>query len=402
MGMTPAAGLRRESTSSRSARGDVRPMRVVVIYKDLPHYRIRFFEVLRDLLQLRGADLDLVYGQAAGDSKLRRDKCRLEWAHFVRSYTITIWHRTVYWQPVLRFVNQADLVIVEQANSLLVNYLLIVMRRFGLLRLAFWGHGRNYQAREPHSLRERFKRQYSKSVDWWFAYSESSVALVESLGFPPERITCVGNAIDTSILTHDVDSIRSVEVRALMDVLGLNGTSVCLYVGGMYPEKRLDFLLEAAVLIRARVPDFELVFIGAGSDQQCVERFARLHSWARYIGPVFGRDLAAYYAASRLLLSPGAVGLGVLDSFAAGVPLVTTAGAMHGPEFDYVVQNVNGVVVPESDAPETYATVVAELLRDPVRHGELVRACRESARLHTVEGMANRFAEGVLAAVAAS
>ena len=50
-------------------------------------------------------------------------------------------------------------------------------------------------------------------------------------------------------------------------------------------------------------------------------------------------------------LLPGAVGLGVLDSFAFDVPLVTVDLPYHGPEIDYVRDGENGVKLPaQTDA----------------------------------------------------
>ena len=93
----------------------------------------------------------------------------------------------------------------------------------------------------------------------------------------------------------------------------------------------LKFLLEACALVRAEVPDFEMIFVGSGADAGLVSQAARRHDWIHYVGPKFGRELVPYFMASKLLLMPGLVGLVVLDSFACEVPLVTTNVAYHSP-----------------------------------------------------------------------
>ncbi len=215
---------------------------------------------------------------------------------------------------------------------------------------------------------------------------------MRGLGFPSEKITVVQNAIDTKRLASQVETARRMDEVSRCP-------HRCLFVGGMYPEKRLDFLLEGAQLIRDAVPDFELALIGAGPDQGIAERAASDYEWIRYLGPLFDDDLAKEYASARLVLMPGLVGLGVLDSFAAGVPMVTTAVPFHSPEIEYLVDGVNGVIVEDWDSVEAYAGAVTELLLDDRRREQLAHGCRESAKRYTVEEMVRRFADGVLLAL---
>ena len=42
------------------------------------------------------------------------------------------------------------------------------------------------------------KRIWATRCDWWFAYTETSREIVETYGFPRQRITVFHNAIDTS------------------------------------------------------------------------------------------------------------------------------------------------------------------------------------------------------------
>jgi len=384
--------------ATQSARNPRQPT-VVIVYKDLPHYRVRFFELLRDSLAAEGVTLALVYGQAVGASLAKRDTQELNWADHIKSRTLTLGGKTLYWQPVLSYVRGADLIIVEQASRLLVNYVLLILNVLGVTRLCFWGHGRNFQSGSPGGIAEAFKRFYSRHIHWWFAYNETSAAVVRELGFPAERITLVQNAIDTSALREQVHGTVATDIASLRRNHGLRGRNVCLYVGGMYPEKRIPFLVESAAIIRRSVPDFELVMIGAGPDQSIAERADVQYPWLHYVGPVFGQDLATYFAASKLVLMPGLVGLGVLDSFAAGVPMVTTDVPYHSPEIEYLSDGVNGIVVRDFESVEKYAAEVVALLGDDLRRKRLVSACEESARLYTVETMVERFSAGVMSAI---
>jgi len=175
---------------------------------------------------------------------------------------------------VLHEIRSADLVVVEQANKLLVNYLLILRQNLGQQKVAFWGHGKNYQAAEHHRLSEWLKKRMIALLHWWFAYTPGVARMIEASGFPAERITVLYNSIDTKSLRDARDNISSAELEAARLEIGINSDNVCIYVDGMYPEKRIQFLLESCVKIRERVPNFQMIFIGAGQDDYLVHRFS--------------------------------------------------------------------------------------------------------------------------------
>src|SRR5262249_49851114 len=151
----------------------------------------------------------------------------------------------------------------------------------------------------------------------------------------------------------------------------------------LYPEKRLGFLLEAAALVAEHVPDFQLVVAGDGPERELAVAAALEHRWVTYLGRVDGVEArAALLRDADLLPVPDAVGLVVVDGFAAGVPLVTTASCLHGPEFEYLEPEANGVVV--DGGPEAYAAEIVSLLRDPERRARLRAGCVEASRRYTL------------------
>ena len=162
-------------------------------------------------------------------------------------------------------------------------------------------------------------------------------------------------------------------------------------MGAIYSEKRISFLLDACAEIRSRIPDFQMIFIGAGPDEHLVGNFCNNHRWAFYLGPLVGREKVKCFMISRLLLMPGAVGLVVLDAFALGVPIVTTDILSHGPEIDYIENGRNGVIVKPAHDVTNYAATVADLLLDEPTRAKLVAECEHASLLYTIEGMVERI-----------
>jgi glycosyltransferase involved in cell wall biosynthesis len=377
----------------------LRRPRVLIVYRTIPQYRRAFYELLRERLAAEGVELGLIYGQPTGSEESKRDHIDLPWAVKRRNRVLRLGAHDVYWQPCVDAALRADLVIVEQASRLLVNHVLFALALAGRTRLAFWGNGRKLFVHARSSIGEAAKGFETRHAHWFFAYTESTAAIVRGLGLPEARITTVQNAIDTATLRGLRGSLDLRAPGELRERLGIRGDQVCLFAGAMYREKRIAFLLEACRLVRERIPGFEVVFLGAGPDHRLVAKAARENTWVHCVGPVFDEEKVPYFALAKLLLMPGGVGLGILDSFALGVPLVAMAGFDHGPEVEYLEDGVNGLIVHGAADARGYADAVAALLLEPSRIEGLRQGCDKACGRYTVEEMVERFAAGTLEAL---
>jgi glycosyltransferase involved in cell wall biosynthesis len=374
----------------RSIRPASPAARIAIVYPHLPQYRTAFFCGLRDALASENISLDLYYGKPPSDSK--GDERDLDWATPVRNRVLTVMGRELVWQPVPRSVLDADLVVLLQ-NTLVVSNLALAAR-FRALRkkVAFWGHGLNYQAGSAN-LGNRVKKIYTRRADWFFAYTNSVAAHLLQMGFPQDRITVVQNAIDTRSLVHQFERVDAGRVEQLRRELGLAPGPVGLYCGGMYDLKRLPFLIEAGRRLRQRIPSFQMVFLGSGTDAARVKAFAETASWVRYVGPKFGEERVPYFKLADVLLMPGLVGLAILDSFALQTPMVTTRFPHHSPEIDYLEPNRNGLIT--EDTLDSFVNGTVRLLESPDLAATLKRGCREGAQRYTLQAMVSNFHSGI-------
>lgn len=375
--------------SSRRARA--RP-KVAVIQRRMTHYRVPLFNLLRERLDQAGVELMVVYGDPTASEQLKADSGHLPWGRHVPCHYWFNGH--VCWQNALPWVHCADLVVVTQENKLLFNHLLAVLH--GKQKWAFWGHGRNFQARSRNMLKERLKRWLASHVDWWFAYTSLSKAAVLEAGFPVGRVTVLDNAIDTTELAAQLAALDAAAAERARHEFGIGPGRVCVTLGSLHADKRLGFLFEAARLIRAQVPDFRLVVVGDGPQRELVEgAVADAGGWIHWLGARSGRDKALLLAMSQLMLNPGMVGLSVLDSFVAGVPMVTTAYPSHSPEIAYLQSGQNGLMTDDNVA--AFAAGVVGLLTDAPALAALRAGCQASAREYSLEQMADNFRDGILA-----
>jgi glycosyltransferase involved in cell wall biosynthesis len=355
----------------------------------MPAFRVPFYERLRELLADRGVALRLIFAPNQRNTFLKRE---LTWAEPVAMK----WLGPIAWQPVLGHCIGESLIIIQQEMKYAANPVLQAWSKIGGPRIAYWGHGRNFQKPPETGAMAAIKRFLSKQVDWWFAYNDLSARVVASYGFPADRITSVGNAVDTTGMKARLCGLEPDEIRQAREAHGISSENIAIYTGGLYPNKRIDFLLEAARRIRARVPDFELIVIGDGPERLKITEAARAETWIHDLGSKNDHDKVPFWAMAKLLLMPGLVGLVVVDSFALGVPLVTTDFPFHSPEIDYLKDGENGCMVKCGEDAAAYAEAVARLLCDPERLERLRAGAISSAAEHTIENMAKNFADGVM------
>ncbi|MBL8289641.1 MAG: glycosyltransferase family 4 protein [Rubrivivax sp.] len=398
--MTPAAGGKGAGPASgpgpAGGSHSQRRARVVVTQHRLLHYRQAFFERLREACAARGIELRLVHGQASPTEALKKDTGELPWADAVRNRFLRVRGVDLVWQPYPAALRDADLVVLIQENRLLSNYPWLLRLGVGARqRVAYWGHGRNLQSASPQGLRERWKQWFVNRVDWWFAYTDSTRDILVGDGYPAARIAVLDNAIDNEQFQRDLAGVGEAQRRDLRQRLGApaNGAAVGLYCGSLYPDKKLELLLAACDIVHAAEPRFRLVVLGDGPSRGVVTEAQAARPWLQWVGVQRGADKAAWFRTADLYLSPGAVGLHVLDAFGAGLPMITTRTARHGPEVAYLKSGDNGFVVDGDE--HAYAEAVLRLLRDSDEHERIRRAALRDAGRYTLAHMVQRFVEGI-------
>ena len=362
---------------------------VLIIQEHLPHYRVPFFEQLHKDLSAHGVSLQLIFSPKTRESLLPG---YLPWALPVPIH----WFGSMGWQNVFPHVKGISLVIAPQETKYAVLPLLMILRKWGGWKFAFWGHGKNFQAIHPASFSESWKRFLSRRADWWFAYNDLSARTVRDLGFPANKITSVMNSIDTSALIQARNAVTPAQQSDLREELGFFSKNIAIYTGGLYSQKRISFLLQACRIIRKKIPDFEMIVIGRGPDEALVVETAKRESWLRYLGAKGDAEKAPYWSLASVCLMPGLVGLAALDSLAFGVPMVTTAYPYHSPEVDYLSHGKTGWICDSWQDPIQYADAIADLLRDSSRLTSMQLACRTEAGLYSIEKMSSLFCKGIM------
>ena len=120
-------------------------------------YCIGFFSSLRAELDRRGIELTLAEGHSIGIDRYKSDEGKLDWAIRRKNRCWRPGRKVLVWQPILDLVKGQDLVIVEQASKLLLNYWLIASERLAKSPVvALSGNGANLSRVHFRNGHERF------------------------------------------------------------------------------------------------------------------------------------------------------------------------------------------------------------------------------------------------------
>lgn len=368
---------------------------ITFIDRYIPQYRQEFFSLMRLELEKRGMNLQLIYGEPSESEKSKRDNVDIEFGVKVKNRYFNVGKKEVVLQPIIKYIWNSDLVIIDQANRLLANYFLQLLYILHIKKVCFWGHGKNFQSKKNDAISEWLKRKMVRHVHWWFVYNDVSARIVQEAGFPLEKITNVQNAIDTVNLVKEAEKWDADKADALRKSMGIKPDSnIALFIGGMYPEKHLDFVIESCDLARQEIPDFELLMVGGGPDADIVIGAEKAKKWVHYIPPKFGDERIPYFLMSKALLMPFALGLVVLDSFALKTPVLTLHAHNHGPEINYLVDGYNGLFA-VNETVESYANLIKLFYEDKNLQTKIRLGCQESALEYSIEKMVNRFVDGI-------
>lgn len=285
---------------------------VLLIYTEILEYRIPFFAAL-------GEKVDLTVTH----SGRRRTDGSAGFREVVLP-RIRFWR--FYYQIGLREIiqkNQFDTVVFFMDIAWLSTVCAFLLPPKDTRRV-IWGLWRTGR-RVP----DMFRVWIARKADFNIFYSEGAAKDFVALGVPPELVSVANNTFRVDRPARNTNSHRD----------------SILVVGSFNARKRNDITLAAFVEAADGAP-IRLVFVGDGPDRKRIELLARqsqLSSQIEFYPACHDEDmLRRFYDRAICSVSHGQAGLSVLQSFAYGVPFITSHGAISGGEIENILPLENG------------------------------------------------------------
>jgi glycosyltransferase involved in cell wall biosynthesis len=294
--------------------------------------------------------------------------------------------RRLLWQSgCLKSLIAARVAVLELNPRMLSSWAALPARRALRRPTVLWGHAFPRAGREAST--DRLRGLMRRVADVLVVYTETERRQLLEL-HPGARVLAAPNGIYPSTLIGPRTP-------------GGREPDAFAYVGRLVPTKKPRLLLDAFLLAREGLPEgTRLVIAGDGPLRAELEAMAAgAGADVTFLGHVTDYDrLAELYAGAIASVSPGYVGLSIVQSLSFGVPMIVARDEPHAPEVEAAREGVNCRFV-ESDSPAALAAALrafgAERGAWLERRGEIAAEC---ARRYSADATAAGLHEAILAA----
>jgi glycosyltransferase involved in cell wall biosynthesis len=235
---------------------------------------------------------------------------------------------------------------------------------------------------------EALDRACLRRMDRVVCVSEGQAEKVRRAGVHPDRVAIIRNAIRA----ERFDGADAADRRVLEGMFPRAPERIVGAAGRLSPEKGFGVLVEAAAIVARTDPGVGFVHFGDGPLLEPIRRrIGELGLGHRFILAGFRDDLDRFLPHWDLSVLPSFTeGLPtvVLESYAAGVPVVATAV---GGTPEAVADGVDGYLVPPGD-PVALARRILDVLSSTEGRAAMGRRGRERVRAEfTFDAQAVRF-----------
>jgi glycosyltransferase involved in cell wall biosynthesis len=340
-----------------------RPLRLAILQRVLPRYRIHLFEKLSALFDVDvkiyiGLDLPFSKVKSTGiPSSLNVQKLS---TRYIRIGKILLVYHAGLFKALECF---APDVILCEGESNLLSYLQAALYRlrFPSTALVHWSLGRLPSSSFNNPFRDLLKKILLGIFDSYVVYSSFGRDELLRLGCLPDQIFVAVNVsdVDSHVRLSASTTLNPFDARRQ---LSLPDLFTIVYSGTFDFDKRLD------CLIRAVAEPFplacNLVLLGNGPALSYLQQLSHVTSLDKvfFPGSVTWELIAQYYRASNVFVLPGLGGMVISEAMAHGLPVI--AYQADGTELDLIQNLYNGFLL-ESGSPRALRKALEILIAYP-------------------------------------
>lgn len=345
-------------------------MKILYLDNIASHYRKAVF-----LLMDRTFKMDFLFGDSLGDIK-QMDTSLLK-GHVEKTKTKRIVGRW-YWQPGLvgkLFKKYDRYLLVCETRALSTWAFCLLAKLLGKSKkVYFWSHG--WYGKETELEKVIKKILFRLPGGGVFLYGNYARNLMIKEGFKAEKLYTIHNSLDYE---------RQMELRKqvhLTDVFTShfgNTNKVIIVIGRLNDRKQLHLLLEAVRDMKKSDQEYNVVFVGDGSEREKLERLTEeyeLQSHVWFYGACYDEKTNAELIFNAdICVMPGDIGLTAIHCMMFGTPCIThDFFPMQGPEFEAIRAGVTGEFFAHGDA-DAMANSICKWFMEHNDREEIRQAC---------------------------
>ncbi len=353
---------------------------VLLLHPDLLFYKVRIYNKLSLYLRERGHRL-IVWPTGIDTQGERMQFDRIEMPMSIAAYAEVLRGRKI--DMVINYLSRRSVSVPFYVAA-------AIMAKMGRRRFVYYGHGLKL-SRKDNVLEILLSNLYLLLCDRIILFSPGEERYLWNCHQRRAVVAC--NTLDMGGARSQVRRSRA----QICQAYGIVQSRLVLFSGRIWPRKRLELLVRCFLENGQALKDVGLVIVGSGMPQQLRESIrgsAQVYS----LGPVCDREqIAELFSIADVFCIPGSMGLGIVEAFHWGIPVVTL-NVQHGPEGYYLKNGKNCVIV---DQEEDLAGALASLLSDGARRARMGREARATFEQEaSLERMFTGFYEGIRLAFA--
>ena len=364
----------------------------------LPQYRLAIYE---RLAKAEDIDLTVYYSREPKYYSLKTVDPGDRFPHQrIEMKTIRVGNQELLFQPEIKNMiagGRHDVVILSANPRLLSNFPALYAARRKRIGTVWWSLGLMAN-QSPVTI----------AIRRWLMHIPDAIALYTTderdyfvrKGVPSEKVFVAQNTIDVTAEKHAAETWTAYGAESFLAEQGLSSKTLFLFCARLRQIKRVDLILRAMSMLRKDRPDIHLVVIGEGELQAELKELAsqlKLDGSISWLGSVYeAQKLAPWYLASKALVIPTGIGLAAFQSFAYGLPCITTANRhKQSPEATALMDGYNCLMFEDENIRD-----IAEKMRLVASDGHLQQRLSRNARRtmdeeYTVDKMIEGFVQAI-------
>lgn len=241
-------------------------------------------------------------------------------------------------------------------------------------KILYWTHG--WYGKES-KLKAWIKKIYFNLADGVLLYGNYARKLMIEHGISADKLYTIHNS-----LHHRQQVIlrnKMKEMSIYKNHFG-NTSPVLLFIGRLTPVKKLDMLVEALRILTINGYNYNLVFVGDGSEKLALEQKVKsydLESKVWFYGACYDEALNAelIYNAD-LCVAPGNIGLTAMHSLVFGCPALSHNDfKWQMPEFEAIIPGKTGDFFEYNDVNSLADTINKWFKEHDGKRDEIRKAC---------------------------
>jgi glycosyltransferase involved in cell wall biosynthesis len=373
-------------TDTENNRGSNSKLRVGIIQRVLPEYRVPFFNKL--------SSENLEVQVFAGNADSERDGIIQGFSEeiFTRAYAL---NRTFFpfasaltWQSgVISWLKDFDpeVLVIDINLKMISNYPASRWMHKRRRPVLGWGLGLLPKSKIFSFAQTSLYKWRVGLVDGMIAYGKKAAGDYRTLGVDPNRIFIASNAVAPPSAKAPVkDETVKIDYSSESPIK-------IIFVGRLIATKNIDFLIRAVANLEC---SSSLIFVGEGPEQNRLQLLCtELGVDAEFLGYKSGEDLSTHLYASDIFVLPGAGGLAIQEAMAHGLPIIATFA--DGTEQELVRDGKNGYLLKLGDVDAITCAIAKLEASSELRQQMSVESKKIIENEINIENMSAQFANAV-------